>query len=360
MNRLSDYDYELPESLIAAEPLPVRHEARLLVVNRTTGRFEHAVVGDLPDLLRSGDRLVLNNTQVLPARLFGVRTQTGGRWEGLFLELTDENRWRILCQTRGKLQPGETIDVGMPDPRTQPDRCGTSMAGEKGFRLELVARCGGGIWEARPDRPQSHIELLRRCGTMPLPPYIDRPARPSDWDRYQTTYASRPGAVAAPTAGLHFSREVLERCAARGVARTHVTLHVGIGTFRPIAVESLAEHQMHSEWCELSTDAAAELQATRRTGGRIVAVGTTSVRTLESAAAAGRIEPFCGGTDLFIRPPYTFRAVDVLFTNFHLPKSSLLVLVSAFAGRELVLRAYEEAIQKRYRFFSYGDAMLIL
>jgi S-adenosylmethionine:tRNA ribosyltransferase-isomerase len=351
MDRLSDYDYDLPGELIAAEPAAQREDARLLVIHRATGRLEHRTIRELPEYLAAGDALVLNDTKVLPARLFGTRTSTGGKWEGLFLSLDAEGRWRLLTQTKGKLQRGETITVR---PAHDPG------AGDA-FLLSLEGRGEGGIWIAAAPPGSSHLELLERFGTMPLPPYLKKPiAGQQDRIRYQTTFARHPGSVAAPTAGLHFTPELLDACARRDVHIERVTLHVGIGTFRPIQVERLAEHTMHAEWCDLSASAADRLDRARRQGGRIVAVGTTSVRTLESAAASGTLAPFTGQTELFIRPPYEFHAVDALLTNFHLPRSSLLVLVSAFTGRELVREAYHTAIRERYRFYSYGDAMLIL
>ena len=362
--QVSAYDYELPPDRIAAEPLPERESARLLVVDRDRQRLEHRTVGDLPSLLDPGDCLVLNDTRVIPARLFGRRTATGGRWEGLFLGTTTDGDWRLIGQTRGRLQPGESVTL-VP---AHDDRGNGGSPRE--FVLWLVAVDEDAVWTARPELPVAPLEILSGFGTVPLPPYIDRAlATPEDRARYQTTFAREPGAVAAPTAGLHFTPELLERCAARGIPHAFVTLHVGLGTFRPIGVEQLDQHRMHSEWCELAAATADLLNRTRAAGGRIVAVGTTSVRTLEAAVAATfrserampspEFRPWSGHTDLFIRPPYRFQAVDALLTNFHLPRSTLLVLVSAFAGREFILQAYREAIEQGYRFYSYGDAMLI-
>jgi S-adenosylmethionine:tRNA ribosyltransferase-isomerase len=360
MDELAAYDYELPPELIATEPLPRRDAARLLVVDRSTGRLEHRNVGDLPEILRSGDRLVLNDTRVVPARLFGTRKATGGKWEGLFLETDAAGHWRLIGHSGGKLQAGETLAIV---PAHRP---------ESPARLELtLLECDAeGIWTAAPASAptsattsvdRSAVALLEEFGTVPLPPYIRRKLGAGvDWERYQTTFAQRPGAVAAPTAGLHFTPELLERCDRRGIPRTFVTLHVGIGTFRPISVERLSEHTMHAEWCELSSAAAATLNETRAAGGRIVAVGTTSVRTLETAFRDGQFAPWSGPTRIFIRPPYQFGGVDCLLTNFHLPRSTLFVLVSALAGLDLIQRAYAEAVRERYRFYSYGDAMLIL
>ncbi|TWU09493.1 S-adenosylmethionine:tRNA ribosyltransferase-isomerase [Symmachiella macrocystis] len=351
MQQLSDYDYELPSELIARQPAEKRDGSRLLVLDRSTGTIEHAHITDLPRYLRAGDTLVLNDTKVLPARLLGKRTATGGAWEGLYLGCDAEQRWQILSKTRGKLQPGESITLLPAHP--------ADSAAE--FHLTLLERDDDGGWFARPEREGDAVEILRQFGTVPLPPYIERElATSDDWQRYQTTYARSYGAVAAPTAGLHFTPELLEECRQQGVGQEFVTLHVGIGTFRPISVENLDEHRMHEEWCELDATVAQQLRNTRSQGGRIVAVGTTSVRTLESAARNGKIAAYQDQTDLFIRPPYTFQAVDVLLTNFHLPKSSLLVMISAFASYDLIRQAYAEAIAQQYRFFSYGDAMLIL
>jgi S-adenosylmethionine:tRNA ribosyltransferase-isomerase len=351
MDQLSDYDYELPQELIATRPHRQRDAARLLVVDRQQGTWQHRIVSDLPEYLQAGDALVLNNTRVLPARLLGQRVATGGRWEGLFLRVNEDGSWQMLAKTKGKIQVGEQVEVAPAHDPDSPER----------LLFTLTARGKGGEWSAMPDRRESHIELLQQFGTMPLPPYMRKTlATQEDWKRYQTTFAERPGSVAAPTAGLHFTPQLLEHCRERGASVSQVTLHIGIGTFRPIGVEKLDEHVMHSEWCELDEQTALHLQARRAAGGKIVAVGTTTVRTLESAARNGTIEPWEGETDLFIRPPYEFRAVDVLMTNFHLPKSSLLVMVSAFAGRELILDAYRDAIREKYRFYSYGDAMLIL
>ncbi|QDT48130.1 S-adenosylmethionine:tRNA ribosyltransferase-isomerase [Symmachiella dynata] len=351
MQQLSDYDYELPSELIARQPAEKRDGSRLLVLDRSTGTIEHAHITDLPRYLRAGDTLVLNDTKVLPARLLGKRTATGGAWEGLYLGCDADQRWQILSKTRGKLQPGESITLLPAHP--------AESAAE--FQLTLVERDDDGGWFARPERGGDAVEILRQFGTVPLPPYIERElATSDDWQRYQTTYARSYGAVAAPTAGLHFTPQLLAECQQQGVGQEFVTLHVGIGTFRPISVENLDEHRMHEEWCELDETVAQQLRNARSQGGRIVAVGTTSVRTLESAARNGEIAAYQDQTNLFIRPPYTFQAVDALLTNFHLPKSSLLVMISAFASYDLIRQAYAEAIAQRYRFFSYGDAMLIL
>ena len=350
---LSTYDYELPDDLIAKVPLQVRDASRLLVLDRRDSTIRHMSMRDLPSLLKSGDCLVLNNSRVLPARLFGIRTATGGKWEGLYLGSTTDGLWRLIGQTRGYLRPSETVTL-------------TAENGER-LELELRAKEADGVCQFKSSRNETVLDQLLKFGTVPLPPYMDRKnATPDDWDRYQTTFAKHPGSVAAPTAGLHFTPELLDACRFRGISRSEVTLHVGIGTFRPVSVENLSEHRMHSEWCELSESTAKELSVARNKGGRIVAVGTTSLRTLESACQSGpyldsgQFPAWCGETNLFLRPPHTFLSTDVLLTNFHLPKSTLLMLIAAFAGLDLVQEAYRQAIAERYRFFSYGDAMLIL
>ena len=347
LDHLSAYDYPLPETLIAHVPAERRDGSRLMTIDRRSGQVGHRRFDELPDLLHPGDLLVLNDTRVLPAKLVGQRQATGGRWEGLFLGLNSDGDWNLIGKTRGTIQPGEVV----------------LLAGSKGdlpLELELVQRTESGGWTMRPRQVGSHLELLAKYGQMPLPPYIERQeASAADAERYQTTYSRVPGAVAAPTAGLHFTPEILDRCVQRGITTAFVTLHVGIGTFRPVSVENLAEHVMHSEWGEVPAATVAAIQRTREQGGRIIAVGTTSVRTLESAAAGGELQPWSGETAIFIRPPYSFRVIDGLVTNFHLPKSTLLMLVSALTGRDAILNAYEAAIREQYRFFSYGDAMLI-
>jgi S-adenosylmethionine:tRNA ribosyltransferase-isomerase len=336
------FDYELPERLIASEPAPERDQSRLMFLDRASGRVEHRQFSDLPNLLRSGDLLILNNTRVVPARLYGHRQKTGGKWEGLFLQESN-GIWDLLCQTRGWLQAGEQIVV---------------TPGE--LLLEIVINKGPGRWLMKPSLPGAPSHLLERFGHVPLPPYI-RGGKdgPADRDRYQTVYAERPGAVAAPTAGLHFTPRVFERLQERGVDVAFVTLHVGLGTFQPIKTGDPAAHVMHSEWGELPAGAAEAIASCRSREGRVVAVGTTSVRVLETWAKQ-RTGTWSGETDLFIRPPYQFQQVDGLITNFHLPRTSLLLLVQAFAGFDLLRQAYQEAIEAGYRFYSYGDAMLII
>lgn len=355
MESIDNYDFELPDQLIAKEALADRTASRLLVMDRASGEISHRSIRDLPTLLQPGDLLILNDTRVIPARIFGLRTKTGGKWEGLFVGSTEDGKWRIIGHTRGKLMPCESITL-------QPAH---EDRGNGSVTLTLIEReAKEGVWVAEVDSDEPPHVLLDRIGTVPLPPYIGRKlAADSDWNRYQTSYAKQPGAIAAPTAGLHFTPELLAECERRGIAHEFVTLHVGIGTFRPISVQRLDEHKMHSEWCELPTKTADAINRTRAAGGRVIAVGTTSVRTLESAAVQDDhddISAWSGNTELFIRPPYEFKVVDCLLTNFHLPKSSLLVLVSALASVEAIRSAYQQAIEQRYRFFSYGDAMLIV
>ena len=348
MSELDQYDYHLPRDLIAQHPLATRSDARLMVVRRDEQSIDHGYIRDLPAILDSGDCLVFNDTKVIPARLVGRRERTGARWSGLFLSADEHGVWQVLSKTRGKLEPGEAINVVSWDTRHT-------------LTLRLVARLDGGAWAVLPDDEGDPQDLLAKVGRVPLPPYIrDGEMVEEDIDRYQTVFAAEPGAVAAPTAGLHFTPELLKHLKQRGVVIDFVTLHVGIGTFRPITTQHLADHPMHSEWCEVSAKLVDRLHAARTSGGKIIAVGTTVARSLEAAAASGELTAWSGETNLFIKPPYEFRATGGLLTNFHLPKSTLLILVRTFGGDELVQRAYEQAIRERYRFFSYGDAMLIL
>lgn len=356
---IRDYDYPLPAELIAREPPTHREDARMLVVDRATGELVDSYVRELPRWMKRGDRLVLNNTRVVLARLIGRRLSTGAKWEGLFLESPERGVWRLFGKTRGRLLAGERIGLAT---RLTLDRTRETC------ELELIDKDRDGVWTARvlaPWHDRDALEVLETFGRVPLPPYMERDERPEDRARYQTTYAAVPGSVAAPTAGLHFTPDLLERCRAAGVDTEFVTLHVGAGTFRPMTAERLTDHVMHSEWCEVQRTTAERIQATRSSGGRIVAVGTTSVRTLETAArnsvpSEGGIAAYRGATNLFIRPPFQFHVVDALLTNFHLPKSTLLVLVSCLATPDLIRIAYAHAVAKRYRFFSYGDAMLIV
>ncbi|MFQ5894944.1 MAG: tRNA preQ1(34) S-adenosylmethionine ribosyltransferase-isomerase QueA [Nitrospinota bacterium] len=344
--RTRDFDYELPESFIARHPLPRRDASRLLVLWRESDRLEHRHFFDLPDYLRPGDLLVLNDTQVLPWRFRAQRETSGGKVEVLLLREEAPGRFQALLRANRKVPEGEWICLGEGGPRA---RVGPPGGGRT---LEFHPFADLRAW-------------LRAHGEVPLPPYLKRPPVPEDRERYQTVYARREGAVAAPTAGLHFTPELLDRLEAQGVRVARLTLHVSYGTFRPVRVEDPADHRMESEAYCVPPETAEAVNAARREGGRVVAVGTTCVRALESAALAegGRgevLEPRAGETDLFIREGHRFRAVDALLTNFHLPRSTLLMLVAAFAGRERVLRAYGVAREMGYRFYSYGDSMLIL
>jgi S-adenosylmethionine:tRNA ribosyltransferase-isomerase len=335
----SDFDFELPAASIAQEAAP-RGESRLLVMDRE-GADRHAHVRDLPRLLRPGDLLVLNDTRVIPARLFGRRAGWTGKMELLLVERLGEREWDALVKPGRRAKPGTVIELG-----------------ESSLTAEVILKREDGRHLLRFSEPvEPHLE---RLGHVPLPPYIHRPDTPEDRERYQTVYARSPGAVAAPTAGLHFTEGLLAEIAAAGIEIARVTLHVGIGTFKPVTAERIEDHRMERERYEIGAEAAAAIRRARERG-RVVAVGTTVVRTLESAALASGDEvlPRAGSTDIFITPGFHFQVVDVLLTNFHLPCSTLLMLVSAFAGRERVLAAYEEAIQEGYRFYSYGDAMLV-
>ena len=333
----SDFDYELPEDLVAQVPAARRGDARLLHVP-PSGPPVHRAFGELPSLLRAGDLLVLNETRVIPARLFAERA-SGGRTE-VFLVRPEGDAWRALLRPRKRLREGETL-----------------TGGAGAFTVEIRAFDGDeAIVAVASPGGLDTFEVLERHGSVPLPPYVRRDATPDDRERYQTVYARVPGAVAAPTAGLHFDDDGLAAVAAAGVDIVRLVLHVGLGTFRPLPDGDLAGHRLHPERYEISPAAWDRILETGRAGGRIVAVGTTVVRALESCAASGRL---AGDTDLFIRPPYEFRVVDALVTNFHLPRSSLLCLVAAFAGRDRILDAYREAVRRRYRFFSYGDATFL-
>lgn len=353
------YDYPLPGASIAQEPLKRRDAARMLVLHRATGQIEHRHVRDLPMYFTAGDLLVSNDTRVRPARLVGRRKETGGRWEGLVLA-ADRTAWKLLAKTRGRVQPGERIVL-------------VDREGRDAEELVMCERAEGGSWVAMLDRTASRTKqaddgdpadadhVLGRVGRVPLPGYIRGGVEQAgDLERYQTVFAAASGSAAAPTAGLHFTPELLAAWEAGGMQQARVTLHVGLDTFRPISTEAIAEHPMHTEWCTCPTETVAAVDAAHAAGRRVLAVGTTTVRTLESAARSGRVEPFAGPTDLYIRPGFSFHAVDCLLTNFHMPRTTLLVLVSCFAGRERVLRAYAEAIEQGYRLLSYGDAMLIV
>lgn len=338
--KTSDFDYYLPQERIAQTPVEPRHSSRLLVLHREDGSLEHRIFWDITDYLNPGDLLVINQTRVIPARVC-ARKPTGGRVELLLLRREDALTWEALVGGKGLTAGREVIVEGGP-------------------RAAIVADLNGSRRRIRFSEPVE--PFLDQVGQMPLPPYIHE--RLSDPERYQTVYAREPGSAAAPTAGLHFTKELIDRLEGMGVGFASVTLHVGLDTFAPVNEEDPQEHKIHTEWCHLSPETAEKINAAHRAGGRIVAVGTTSARTLESAARLAQegqiVAPFSGPTDLFILPGYEFRAVDAMITNFHLPKSTLIMMVSAFAGRELILSTYQKAVEEGYRFFSFGDAMLIL
>lgn len=334
-----DYDYDLPQELIAQTPLENRSDSRLMVLNRKKKTIEHKHFSDIVDLLTENDVLVLNDTKVIPARLYGHKEDTGAVIEILLLKDEGNNIWQTLAKPQRRVKIGGILSFG--DGRLKA-RC-ISKEDMGICRFELLY---DGIL----------VEILDALGEMPLPPYIHEKLEQKD--RYQTVYAKNPGSAAAPTAGLHFTPELLKRLKNKGVELVYITLHVGLGTFRPVEEDDLTNHVMHSEYYEISKEAADRLNEAKKSGKRIIAVGTTSTRTLESAYDNG-FKPCCANTSIFIYPGYTFRAIDAQITNFHLPKSTLIMLVSAFAGREYILEAYKKAVEEKYRFFSFGDAMLI-
>ncbi|MEM7209542.1 MAG: tRNA preQ1(34) S-adenosylmethionine ribosyltransferase-isomerase QueA [Pseudomonadota bacterium] len=339
--RTADFDFDLPGELIAQIPLSRRSDSRLLVCDAQAGSIVDSQFAALYEQMCDGDLLVLNDTRVIPARVEAVKKTTGGRVEILVERVRDDQN--MLCHVRASKspKPGTVLSVG--------DEIDIEVTGREAdlFCLQLISGA------ANLD------DLLNTHGAMPLPPYIEREANETDDERYQTVYAQTPGAVAAPTAGLHFDDDVLHKLSEAGVETAFVTLHVGAGTFQPVRVEDPLDHTMHSEWINVDQTVCDKITQTRARGGRVIAVGTTVVRSLESAAAGGELEPFSGDTSIFITPGYRFRCIDALITNFHLPKSTLMMLVSAFGGREFMLRAYQHAIDARYRFFSYGDSMMI-
>ena len=336
----SDFNFELPPELIAQTPLEKRDSSRLMCLDRESGEVTHRVFSDIAGLLRPGDCLVMNDSRVLPARLLGVR-ESGGATELLLLRDLGEGRWECLVRPGKRTRPGPRISFG---------------GGE--LTAEVLSVAEGGNRIVRFDYEGIFLEVLERLGKMPLPPYIK--AELNDPERYQTVYSKALGSAAAPTAGLHFTRELLDEIAARGVRECFITLHVGLGTFRPVKEEEIEEHDMHSEFCIIPEETARTVNECRAKGGRVVCVGTTSCRTLESFANEdGTLEAKSGWTDIFIYPGYKFKCMDALITNFHLPESTLIMLVSAFAGREHILNAYAEAVREKYRFFSFGDAMFI-
>lgn len=340
--RVEDFDYELPQELIAQEPLSDRSSSRLLTLDKVTGETAHKTFNDITGMLKEGDCLVLNNTRVIPARLIGAKEETGGAIEMLLLKRVNTSDWEVA------LKPGKRAKVGAR----------FCFGPEKELKAEILEIVEGGNRIVRFTYEGLFENVLDKLGQIPLPGYITKEL--SDKERYQTVYAKYDGSAAAPTAGLHFTEELLSEIRNMGVKIAFVTLHVGLGTFRPVKVDNIEEHTMHSEYFIISEEAAKTINETKEKGGRIIAVGTTSCRTLESAADEnGHIEPCEMNTSIFIYPGYKFKAIDALITNFHLPKSTLVMLVSALAGRENVLAAYEEAIKERYRFFSFGDAMFI-
>ncbi len=337
-----DFYYELPEDLIAQDPLEDRSGSRLLVLDKETGEVSHHIFKEIVDYLEPGDCLVLNDTKVIPARLIGAKEDTGGRIEALLLKRREDNVWETLVKPGRKAKCGTRISFG-----------GGLLTGE----VVEIAEEGNRL--IRFEYEGIFEEILDQLGQMPLPPYITHQLE--DKDRYQTVYARHTGSAAAPTAGLHFTPELLEIIADKGVDIAKVTLHVGLGTFRPVKAENILEHHMHSEYFQIDEEAAEKINRAKEKGSRVICVGTTSCRTIESAADAdGRIKECSGWTDIFIYPGYQFKILDCLITNFHLPESTLIMLVSALAGREHTLAAYEEAVRERYRFFSFGDAMLVV
>ena len=337
----SDFYFDLPQELIAQDPLMDRSSSRLLALNKEIGVFSHRIFKDITEYLLPGDCLVLNNTKVIPARLFGVKEETGALVEFLLLKRKENDVWETLVKPGKKARPGMRFVFG--DGQLKCEIVGLAEEGKRLVRFEY-----DGIWE----------EILDTLGEMPLPPYITH--KLEDKNRYQTVYAKFAGSAAAPTAGLHFTPELLSSIAAKGVDIAYVTLHVGLGTFRPVKEENILDHHMHSEYYEITQEAAEMINACKKRGGRVICVGTTSCRTVESAADEnGMLKACCENTEIFIYPGYRFKVLDALITNFHLPESTLIMLVSALAGRENVLAAYQEAVKERYRFFSFGDAMYI-
>ncbi|EOD00671.1 tRNA preQ1(34) S-adenosylmethionine ribosyltransferase-isomerase QueA [Caldisalinibacter kiritimatiensis] len=336
-----DFYFDLPEELIAQHPLKNRESSRLMVLDKNTGAIEHKVFADIIDYLNEGDCLVLNDTRVIPARLFGKREKTGGKVEFLLLNRLEGDKWETL------VKPGRKAKIGTK-----------IVFGDGLLKAKVIDIVEGGARIVKFEYDGIFEEVLDRLGEMPLPPYIKE--KLEDKERYQTVYSKKEGSAAAPTAGLHFTNELLDKIKKKGVNIAYITLHVGLGTFRPVKVENIEEHDMHSEYYEISEEAAKLINETRENGGSVIAVGTTSTRTLESVAAGdGKVSAKKGWTDIFIYPGYKFKIVDKLITNFHLPESTLVMLVSALAGKENVLNAYNEAIEERYRFFSFGDAMFI-
>lgn len=339
--QVTDFSFELPDELIARYPTANRTSSRLLSLDGMSGQVTDKQFTDILDMVNPGDLMVFNNTRVIPARLFGQK-QTGGKLEVLVERMLDDKS--ILAHVRCSKSP----------------KPGSIVCLDGGYEMVMVQRHDA-LFELKLESDKTILEVLEEVGHMPLPPYIDRPDEDADKERYQTVYNQTPGAVAAPTAGLHFDDEILKALAEKGVDTAFVTLHVGAGTFQPVKVDNILEHQMHSEWAEVSEDVVEKVLKTKANGKRVIAVGTTSVRSLESAAKASvdKLAPFCSDTDIFIYPGYEFKVVDAMVTNFHLPESTLIMLLSAFAGFDEVKNAYQHAIAQKYRFFSYGDAMFV-
>jgi S-adenosylmethionine:tRNA ribosyltransferase-isomerase len=366
---LAGYDYELPQELIAQNPVVPRDTSRLLVVNSPTIGQQtpplHHMFRDLPDLLQPGDLLIMNNTRVISARLYG-RKSTGAEIELLLLEERQHNCWLALVKPGKRFTVGAKLifeakikeESGLKVPSLEKNDSSLPPSSLTATVLETDAATGGRLLQFDLPDDLSLVQLLDIFGEVPLPPYIT--ATDAESEQYQTVYAKTPGAIAAPTAGLHFTPELLEKLRLKGISQAFVTLHVGVGTFRPVEVENVTTHKMHEEWIEVPAATVEQIRATKAAGGRVIAVGTTVVRSLEGAAKSGELQPFCGKTDLFIYPGFKWQVVEGLITNFHLPRSSLLMLVSALIGRKRLLKIYNEAIASQYRFYSFGDAMLIL
>ena len=340
--KVSDFDFDLPPKLIANYPTAQRTQSRLLVVEGGEGVLSHKSFADIYDLINENDLLVFNNTKVVPARLF-AKKESGGKLEILFERMIDAHTFLAHVRSSRSPKQGSKILIESADNSVQ--------------ELEMMGRRGALF--ILHTKTLEVFDLLEKHGHIPLPPYIERSDEALDQNRYQTVYADRPGAAAAPTAGLHFDDDLIERLRNKGVATTFVTLHVGAGTFQPVKVDDIKDHEMHSEWIEVKQEVVDQVLKTKAKGGRVICVGTTSVRSLESASQSGELKAFTGDTDIFIYPGYNFKSVDALITNFHLPKSTLLMLVSAFSGKDNMLAAYNEAVKKEYRFFSYGDAMFL-
>lgn len=338
--QLSDFDFNLPEELIARYPLPERSASRLLVLNRQTGAIAHHQFRDLPELLQPHDLLVFNNSKVIPARLFGTKI-TGGKVEFLIERVLEKQHVLAHVKTSKKLHPGAIVNL------------------DQHYQIEVIIK-NDDLYELKFLTEEPIFSILEKIGHVPLPPYLQRKDEILDRKRYQTIYAEPPGSVAAPTAGLHFDDALFQALSKKQIEKTYVTLHVGAGTFQPVRVETITEHKMHAEYVEVTAAVCEAIRKCQQQQGKVIAVGTTSVRSLETAAQGGNLAPFAGETSIFIYPGYQFQCVNALITNFHLPKSSLLMLVSAFAGYKNIMHAYQVAIQEHYRFYSYGDAMLII